>query len=74
MFETETVGPCLVRKLKWWGEGGGIWPLGPNSDYTLYGHIYHDPQPWSQKQIEILVWFLFSIIAARYNLVVYYGH
>ena len=27
MFETETVGPCLVRKLKW---GGGCTPLLPS--------------------------------------------
>ena len=25
MFETETVRPCLVQKLKW----GGAWPPGP---------------------------------------------
>ena len=39
MFETETVGPCLVRKLKWgvavggWGGGAGVGgdhgPTGP---------------------------------------------
>ena len=28
MFETETVRPCLVQKLKW-GGGGGAWPPGP---------------------------------------------
>ena len=28
MFETETVGPCLVRKLKW-GEGGGRGGMAP---------------------------------------------
>ena len=26
MFETETVGPCLIRKLKW--EGREAWPPG----------------------------------------------
>ena len=29
MFETETVGPCLVQKMKWAGEGGEAmapWP------------------------------------------------
>ena len=25
MFETETIGPCLVRKLKWEG-GMNLWP------------------------------------------------
>ena len=24
MFETETVGPCLVQKLKWWWGGHGL--------------------------------------------------
>ena len=28
MFETETVRPCLVQKLKWGGEGGA-WHPGP---------------------------------------------
>ena len=27
MFDTETVGPYLVQKLKWWGGGDG--PPGP---------------------------------------------
>ena len=31
MFETETVGPCLVWKLKW---GGGPWPSWPPSSYA----------------------------------------
>ena len=31
MFETETVGPCLVQKLKWGDHG----PLGPSSGYAL---------------------------------------
>ena len=30
MSETETVGPCLVQKLKWeGGGGGGMAPLAP---------------------------------------------
>ena len=31
MFETETVGPCLVWKLKW---GGGHGPPAPPSGYA----------------------------------------
>ena len=29
MSETETVGPCLVQKLKWGGGGRGMAPLLP---------------------------------------------
>ena len=37
MFETETVGPCLVRKLKW----GGHWLPGSPSGYApVYIYIY----------------------------------
>ena len=32
MFETETVGPCLVWKLKW--GGGGDWPPWPPRGYA----------------------------------------
>ena len=36
MFESETVGPCLVQKLKW---GGGHAPLGPPVATSLEKHI-----------------------------------
>ena len=36
MFKTETVGPCLVWKLRCGGRGreGGAWPLWPPSGYA----------------------------------------
>ena len=45
MFETETVGPCLVQKLKW--EGGIIAPcppqwLRPCNIYQVYQLISND--------------------------------
>ena len=33
MFDTETVGPYLVQKLKWGGGGGG-WSPWPPSGYA----------------------------------------
>ena len=42
MFQTETSGRCLVRKLKW-GEGeggGGHGPPGPPSGYTPVPNIH----------------------------------
>ena len=38
MFETETFGPCLVRKLKWGEGGGGMDPLAPPVATPLLVH------------------------------------
>ena len=41
MSETETVGPCLVQKLKWEG-GRGYGPPGPSSGYTPANRVHFD--------------------------------
>ena len=42
MFETETLGPCLVRKLKCVcrGGGGGVWPPCSPNGYTPLKGIF----------------------------------
>ena len=65
MFETETVGPCFIPKLKWGekeageGKGGFHAHTGPPSGYTSSGEI----------AIKCFIFFVFSQAQETTNLV-----